>query len=56
MGSSDIQVRDCTYTREGYRFTGWYGTINDTEISYKTDIDEQGNNDSISAEVLKNRE
>ena len=53
MGSSDIQVRDCTYTREGYQFTGWYGTINDTEISYKTDIDEQGNNDSISAEVLE---
>lgn len=52
MGSSDIQVRDCTYTRKGYRFTGWYGTINDTEISYKTDIDEQGNNDSISAEVI----
>ncbi len=44
-GASGVQVEDCQYTNNGYEFVSW-------DYIYKTDIDEDGNNDEIDYSLL----
>lgn len=53
-GAKGVQVADCGYVNEGYSFAEWYINKGQSELSYKTDIDKDGNNDTIDASLLSN--
>lgn len=48
----NVQVIDCPFGRDNYQFIEWYATVGEDEIVYTTDVDEDGNNDVIDADVL----
>ncbi|MBE5937406.1 MAG: hypothetical protein E7265_05185 [Lachnospiraceae bacterium] len=51
-GASGVQVKDCVFARENFRFAEWYGNRDDVEITYDVDIDDEGNNEIFAASVL----
>lgn len=51
-GAAGVQVSDCTFINDGYSFAEWYLTLGQSEKAYKVDIDENGNNEIINADLL----